>query len=234
MLLLRGATRIRLLQRLRRGFQYMLLLRGATGSYAVIWQRDGFQYMLLLRGATFDAGDRADGCPVSIHAPLARSNISPSRVAQVPKSFNTCSSCEEQLGTLTGDGRVRGFNTCSSCEEQPGLGLPPSLVHESFNTCSSCEEQLIHFNDFFCGFYVSIHAPLARSNSGETCRSLCRKFQYMLLLRGATGIMCGGVFLPTVSIHAPLARSNNSLAQATYAVRGFNTCSSCEEQPSES
>ena len=57
-------------------------------------------------------------------------------------------------------------------------------------------------------------------------------FQYMLLLRGATRSRkrSGNGFL--VSIHAPLARSNPNLDAITEAILGgFNTCSSCEEQP---
>ena len=80
---------------------------------------------------------------------------------------------------------------------------------------------------------VSIHAPLARSNGSRqlhserrrcfnTCSSceeqlsclryLCLqpKFQYMLLLRGATRFKVKGHCSLNVSIHAPLARSNFS------------------------
>ena len=55
---------------------------------------------------------------------------------------------------------------------------------------------------------VSIHAPLARSNRINCNRDNAKRFQYMLLLRGATscGVPGGGICL--VSIHAPLARSN--------------------------
>ena len=102
-----------------------------------------------------------------------------------------------------------GFNTCSSCEEQPDSSVPCcadcvsihaplarsnksaaqlQTPHISFNTCSSCEEQ---------------HLPCVSVNSSI-------KFQYMLLLRGATHIV----------VHLRLHLSR------------FNTCSSCEEQHS--
>ena len=56
---------------------------------------------------------------------------------------------------------------------------------------------------------VSIHAPLARSNFWRMGRRLRRlRFQYMLLLRGATLV----------------------LTFCTVCFVGFNTCSSCEEQ----
>ncbi len=81
------------------------------------------------------------------------------------------------------------FNTCSSCEEQPPCASKMPHTLDCFNTCSSCEEQQI--------LNISRNKPF--------------KFQYMLLLRGATG------------------------ARGTCrCVRCFNTCSSCEEQPERS
>ena len=145
-----------------------------------------FQYMLLLRGATRRSRCRCSG-----------------------RRFNTCSSCEEQRAVRRGVRLRGGFNTCSSCEEQ----LPrntSSTQFSCFNTCSSCEEQL-GIPVLTAGLTVSIHAPLARSNirpavlnlhirSFNTCSSceeqrvdfevfavFFHKFQYMLLLRGATG-----------------------------------------------
>ena len=100
---------------------------------------------------------------------------------------------------------------------------------------------------------VSIHAPLARSNSASVQTGGGAKgFQYMLLLRGATEPVREVVEFIRVSIHAPLARSNWKrtgrvppipwfqymllLRGATGdsgfdgGADGFNTCSSCEEQ----
>ena len=122
------------------------------------------------------------------------------------------------------------FNTCSSCEEQHDCDLYGSAP-KGFNTCSSCEEQLEGETGFPALLAVSIHAPLARSNSSpsslssnscsfqymlllrgatiRTCRiPLFLRFQYMLLLRGATPMAIEGSCCVTVSIHAPLARSN--------------------------
>ena len=84
-------------------------------------------------------------------------------------------------------------------------------------------------------------------------KSLLTRFQYMLLLRGATEVFNELKDVPEVSIHAPLARSNTGLtvpdfiklmvsihaplARSNYTVPllqvcsvCFNTCSSCEEQ----
>ena len=56
---------------------------------------------------------------------------------------------------------------------------------------------------------VSIHAPLARSNSKSSASAiLTTLFQYMLLLRGATKNTLNINVALAVSLHAPLARSN--------------------------
>ena len=104
---------------------------------------------------------------------------------------------------------------------------------------------------------VSIHAPLARSNSPMVNTVFDETgFQYMLLLRGATESFAVreiefGVSIhaplarsnrmftalnltgDNVSIHAPLARSNMTRAILRNRRSRFNTCSSCEEQLQE-
>ena len=55
---------------------------------------------------------------------------------------------------------------------------------------------------------VSIHAPLARSNTEAEFSEIEKMFQYMLLLRGATLFRLEVNLARQVSIHAPLARSN--------------------------
>ena len=145
-----------------------------------------FQYMLLLRGAT------------------QRGNLS----VKTSHRFNTCSSCEEQPSPVKCIAVIFCFNTCSSCEEQHDCCWSSTANRISFNTCSSCEEQ--HDGTYNSSSpVVSIHAPLARSNSTRTAAvGLTRSFQYMLLLRGATCPYCWQKYEVDVSIHAPLARSN--------------------------
>ena len=143
-------------------FQYMLLLRGATQLLPQEPEFQPFQYMLLLRGATRFACFHRPKLPVSIHAPLARSNYF------VQGSYDAV--------TVSIHAPLARSNEAGS----PSGGSTPS-----FNTCSSCEEQ----------------------RPEEFTVPLRRKFQYMLLLRGATQ------------------------RPAADAVRSrFNTCSSCEEQ----
>ena len=147
--------------------------------------------------------------------------------------------------------RARCFNTCSSCEEQLGRGfrLSPETGFQYMlllrgatysgwrrRTCGEFQYMLLlrgatdPVMEEFWNIYVSIHAPLARSNGipaitsmeepfqymlllrGATIkpdnRGRNKKFQYMLLLRGATPPCKIHVLRNIVSIHAPLARSN--------------------------
>ena len=101
--------------------------------------------------------------------------------------------------------------------------------------------------------FVSIPAPLARSNPPRVALERDLTFQYLLLLRGATRNKTLYLNIKSVSIPAPLARSNRSGGAESFlervsipaplarsncrqAIPGclracFNTCSSCEEQP---
>ena len=147
-------------------------------------------------------------CSVSIHAPLARSNLRAEIAAKDSAQF-------QYMLLLRGATQFSvfihaefRFNTCSSCEEQHVQGSEGDS-RRCFNTCSSCEEQ----------------RPVL-----STARTL-NAFQYMLLLRGATIAADPEGPSLDVSIHAPLARSNRSTGRGrTRARMSFNTCSSCEEQ----
>ena len=185
--------------------------------------------MLLLRGATGAGFCCIRARDVSIHAPLARSNLLQLAVNWLCSGFNTCSSCEEQrLKSPLKERRIR-FNTCSSCEEQLWIARMNSIV-VCFNTCSSCEEQLDVLSPLAVTATVSIHAPLARSNlhsaaaasdmTGFNTCSSCEEQQAQKL---------GLPVRIIVSIHAPLARSNTTAPIWRRTLR-FNTCSSCEEQ----
>ena len=119
--------------------------------------------MLLLRGATPKYRLYYSQKKVSIHAPLARSN-SNSRV--------------------------------------------PRLTARCFNTCSSCEEQHLHRCRVFRFMVVSIHAPLARSNQrGEILFAEIAVSIHAPLARSNSDPGPGNA-PRLVSIHAPLARSN--------------------------
>ncbi len=161
----------------------------------------------LARSNSAVCGDSAD-TGVSIHAPLARSNKSGTRPPSPAVRFNTCSSCEEQLGVprspylrlmfqymllLRGATPMQYRQKASSRFQYMLLlrgATNPLRRYRSgdrrFNTCSSCEEQRVVI--------------------GPSTEWLA--FQYMLLLRGATESNRSPPDGNAVSIHAPLARSN--------------------------
>ena len=88
----------------------------------------------------------------------------------------------------------------------------------------------ISFTVNSCSNLVSIHAPLARSNSN--CVNLLIRAMVSIhapLARSNFRLDFFGIFV-VVSIHAPLARSNCHRRGGDGSERCFNTCSSCEEQ----
>ena len=122
-----------------------------------------FQYMLLLRGAT-RVDNLQGGCV----------------------SFNTCSSCEEQLCERCKTGTVRMF--------QYMLLLRGATVSQQLLAPQKLFQYMLLLRGATKGtlaspgrYRVSIHAPLARSNKYPRFLPIVfRRFQYMLLLRGAT------------------------------------------------
>ena len=143
MLLLRGATENRPASAAVWMFQYMLLLRGATRAHGQISHSPDVSIHAPLARSNPSSGSSSGTVAVSIHAPLARSNLKRITSGKRRKSFNTCSSCEEQpAGSFALDiTLLLSFNTCSSCEEQPGGFCGNRDSDSGFNTCSSCEEQ---------------------------------------------------------------------------------------------
>ena len=123
---------------------------------------------------------------VSIHAPLARSNCSYGNLVNFSKFQYMLLLRGATPGKPVKRAAQIRFNTCSSCEEQHA-GYDHHHIRRRFNTCSSCEEQLMSGAAKHHSFFVSIHAPLARSNEAHGVgNTVAGEFQYMLLLRGAT------------------------------------------------
>ena len=122
-------------------FQYMLLLRGATLNPDYDSQAQLFQYMLLLRGATI-----------------------PTQMFCRTGGFNTCSSCEEQHGngTTTTVGQefqymllLRGATSSLSAMHPNRKFQYMLLLRGATKSGRNLTRKRV----------VSIHAPLARSNS---------------------------------------------------------------------
>ena len=147
-------------------FQYMLLLRGATEYILHDNSNKRFQYMLLLRGATQQ------------HTVLRRRAMFQYMLLLRGATWLVFKSSLHKCS----------FNTCSSCEEQPS--------HRRSAQCTCSFQYMLLLRGATArkrpkpsAHTVSIHAPLARSNSVSPAHPrLHNMFQYMLLLRGATYI----------------------------------------------
>ena len=189
-----------------------------------------FQYMLLLRGATHHSIPAVLPPDVSIHAPRKRSNSRRRVPARKYKRFNTCSSQEEQPVPAPGSAHPCRFNTCSSQEEQP-LPDANSLTRTSFNTCSSQEEQRGRRDTVLPCLRFNTCSSQEEQLPKKASSVPVKKFQYMLLARGATYSAFCGDEARLVSIHAPRKRSNFRRTSSTGTACRFNTCSSQEEQP---
>ena len=185
-------------------------MRGATcGTIAASLQFRLFQSTLLMRGATISLGISFLNLPISIHAPHARSDISPNISRTLTKKFQS---------TLLMRGATPSFYRCCTCRHI-SIHAPHArsdatrCVHlnqsEYFNPRSSCEER-------------QGNRTVRNSTSNFNPRSSCEerrhnnphssgyvKFQSTLLMRGATII--GSIlrsYLIQISIHAPHARSD--------------------------
>ena len=169
-----------------------------------------FQYMLLLRGATEIFQRFFVFHDVSIHAPLARSNLlRPRPRPPTPPGFNTCSSCEEQHSSVAD----------ILMDYYVSIHAPlarSNLVHSAFQTWDAV---------------VSIHAPLARSNSDGTptaTTGLTVSIHAPLARSNALAI--------AITIRAACFNTCSSCEEQlfrtvpAFIMRCFNTCSSCEEQ----
>ena len=164
MLLLRGATYIRNGGTLTYDVSIHAPLARSNGMMRQWLDDQKFQYMLLLRGATSPVEDALHIRTVSIHAPLARSNFNLALYASALRSFNTCSSCEEQLSTPA----VRRHISVSIHAPLARSNIQPLELRLLYYWVS-IHAPLARSNHvhFLCGLKVevSIHAPLARSNS---------------------------------------------------------------------
>ena len=152
--------------------------------------------MLLLRGATWRSSRAAVRTQFQ-YMLLLRGATRKSAHLCGPRRFQYMLLLRGATPAILADCLALRFNTCSSCEVQPGQ-IAQKERSLCLNTCSSCEEQL--YPRFL---------PI-----------VFRRFQYMLLLRGATRAKNNTTAARQgVSIHAPLARSNSSYALASAKKR---------------
>ena len=124
--------------------------------------------------------------------------------------------------------RINRFNTCSSCEEQhrSSSKVCLELEFQYMLLLRGATYQKCHLKS---RLFVSIHAPLARSNFKNQSTRPCPEFQYMLLLRGATRQVC--LHRSHLCFNTCSSCEEQPLVNTTPSTTsGFNTCSSCEEQ----
>ena len=146
-----------------------------------------FQSTLLMRGATLTV-------PMTI-APTI--------------DFNPRSSCEERR-TASASTRSRAdFNPRSSCEERRGV-ISLKTADRIFQSTLLMRGATGRQGRRRRQYYISIHAPHARSDQFHPLPGhCCTGFQSTLLMRGATGQAAGDGFPQRISIHAPHARSDD-------------------------
>ena len=124
----------------------------------------GFQSTLPLRGATKIYNDTLRMLSISIHAPLAGSDIYRRPDQRGHPYFNPRSPCGERPGSFVAGQQHQDFNPRSPCGERRASGQSSFPVIRNFNPRSPCGERLggNHFHHGSIG--ISIHAPLAGSD----------------------------------------------------------------------
>jgi len=194
--------------------------------------RQRFQSTLPSRGATRAGSGQMRTHPVSIHAPLARSDNAPGNSVSY----------------------ISSFNPRSPREERPPLAHR-SMSNSRFQSTLPSRGATERHIRLAADAEVSIHAPLARSDRRQaTLKPKKRCFNprspreerraLVEVLRPATTSFNprspreerqanGGVIQHrrTVSIHAPLARSDGQSIARTLGASGFNPRSPREERP---
>ena len=145
---------------------------------------------------------------VSIHAPLARSNMELTRV--IPSSrFQYMLLLRGATFRRIRNKQEWGFQYMLLLRGATGAATMDTMANAMFQYMLLLRGATSAFIEGFAASHVSIHAPLARSNwFFPFARLWMIQFQYMLLLRGATK---RGVIIACIA-------------------HRFNTCSSCEEQ----
>ena len=100
-------------------FQSTLPLRGATYSYWISPSVQIFQSTLPLRGATIGGFQHFVPAEISIHTPLAGSDLLHAPCPAHRKYFNPHSPCGERRRTSSASASCSDFNPHSPCGERP-------------------------------------------------------------------------------------------------------------------
>ena len=177
-----------------------------------------FQSTLPLRGATghLQRGQKDTG--ISIHAPLAGSDIVPNRTLYESFNFNPRSPCGERQRAVHFMSRPKDFNPRSPCGER--LNTLNELAKAlDFNPRSPCGERRECCRVCAMSYYFNPRSPCGERRLSVTGHFYPIGFQSTLPLRGATHpshhIFCRRI----ISIHAPLAGSDEDIPYFLNAYR---------------
>ena len=177
-------------------FQSTLPLRGVTVSRFWSWIAcRRFQSTLPLRGATRRRRPVPSGLAISIHTPLAGSDLAGhAGIAGTGISIHT---------PLAGSD---SFTPLSLEKEEISIHTPLAG--------SDCGVEPL----WRVAYPISIHTPLAGSDMPPVTAGLNRLFQSTLPLRGATHIDRVSVAANLISIHTPLAGSDAIVAAIVHVL----------------
>ena len=191
--------------------------------------------------------------PISIHTPLAGSDVHRHRHPNTLCYFNPHSPCGERLRNLETHRAKPHISIHTPLAGSDVIGVPLLVCGFNFNPHSPCGERPVCFERHHLGRSISIHTPLAGSdgtgrsrvwrrsyfNPHSPCgeRLFCTRsmngknvFQSTLPLRGATTDRFGGLHARFISIHTPLAGSDTAANMMLAGMPDFNPHSPCGER----
>ncbi len=161
-----------------------------------------------MRGATLNTNGSSSTSVISIHAPLAGSDLTVTSAAPKRRYFDPRSPCGERPEPCQHNHPAWYFDPRSPCGERPLYVCLPHLP-----------------------VTISIHAPLAGSDVAKNLpMRLSSKFRSTLPLRGATAFADVSACCVDISIHAPLAGSDSMSASLRAYCQNFDPRSPCGER----
>ena len=140
-----------------------------------------------LAGSDQSPSELPDAQAISIHAPLAGSDATSSKTSNTRPNFNPRSPCGERRAATCW--RVMpitiSIHAPLAGSDDDGAETPGAVG--DFNPRSPCGERLLEWFDSAVPILISIHAPLAGRDDWKGLTARCRfLFQSTLPLRGAT------------------------------------------------
>ena len=212
-------------------FQSTLPLRGATIRQHGRGKPRRFQSTLPLRGATGDLGHSAAVHVISIHAPLAGSDLTSLKAYAGVCYFNPRSPCGERLDFGLPPDADPEFQSTLPLRGATKSSMTLCTAIDYFNPRSPCGERRA---DWRVGYGIPVFQstlPLRGATSMLPLWGGIVVFQSTLPLRGATAIDIHRVAFIEISIHAPLAGSDPRRRGPRTGPAHFNPRSPCGERP---